>query len=156
MFKAIIEASVRFRWFVVIAVSLVAALGLFELTKLPIDAVPDITNRQVQMGRKALYLPGDTRDDLWIIVEIAKRLGLKWTYTHPAEVFAEMKLAMPSLENITWERLERESSIIYPCPEPDHPGDAAGGGDGDRERARHCLFLPLANSETARRVALQG
>jgi cobalt-zinc-cadmium resistance protein CzcA len=49
MFKAIIEASVRFRWFVVLAVSLVAALGLFELTKLPIDAVPDITNRQVQI-----------------------------------------------------------------------------------------------------------
>jgi cobalt-zinc-cadmium resistance protein CzcA len=49
MFTAIIQASVRFRWFVIIAVSLVAALGLFELTKLPIDAVPDITNRQVQI-----------------------------------------------------------------------------------------------------------
>jgi formate dehydrogenase major subunit len=88
------------------------------------------TNRQVQMGRKALNLPGDTRDDLWIIVELAKRLGLKWTYTHPSEVFAEMKLAMPSLDNITWERLERESSIIYPCPEPDHPGEAIVFGDG--------------------------
>ena len=49
MFNAIIAASVRFRWFVVIAVVLVAGLGLFELTKLPIDAVPDITNRQVQI-----------------------------------------------------------------------------------------------------------
>ncbi len=49
MFKSIIEASVRFRWFVMLAVSLVALLGLFELTKLPIDAVPDITNRQVQI-----------------------------------------------------------------------------------------------------------
>ena len=49
MFTAIITASVRFRWFIVLAVSLVAALGLFELTKLPIDAVPDITNRQVQI-----------------------------------------------------------------------------------------------------------
>ncbi|WP_374385485.1 efflux RND transporter permease subunit [Brevundimonas sp.] len=49
MFKSIIEASVRFRWFVVLATALVAALGLFELTKLPIDAVPDITNRQVQI-----------------------------------------------------------------------------------------------------------
>ncbi len=49
MFKALIEASVRFRWFVVLAVALVAGLGLFELTKLPIDAVPDITNRQVQI-----------------------------------------------------------------------------------------------------------
>ena len=42
MFNAIIAASVRFRWFVVIAVVLVAGLGLLELTKLPIDAVPDI------------------------------------------------------------------------------------------------------------------
>ena len=49
MFNAIIAASVRFRWFVVIAVVLVAGLGLLELTKLPIDAVPDITNRQVQI-----------------------------------------------------------------------------------------------------------
>ncbi len=49
MFKALIEASVRFRGFVVLVVALVAALGLFELTKLPIDAVPDITNRQVQI-----------------------------------------------------------------------------------------------------------
>jgi cobalt-zinc-cadmium resistance protein CzcA len=49
MFKAIIEASVRFRWFVVLATALVAAWGLFQLTKLPIDAVPDITNRQVQV-----------------------------------------------------------------------------------------------------------
>jgi cobalt-zinc-cadmium resistance protein CzcA len=49
MFKSIIEASVRFRWFVVLATALVAALGLYELTKLPIDAVPDITNRQVQI-----------------------------------------------------------------------------------------------------------
>lgn len=49
MFNAIIAASVRFRWLVVIAVALVAGLGLFELTRLPIDAVPDITNRQVQI-----------------------------------------------------------------------------------------------------------
>jgi formate dehydrogenase major subunit len=62
------------------------------------------TNRQVQMGRKALDVPGDTRDDMLIIIEIAKRLGLDWTYKHPSEVFAEMKLAMPSLDNITWDR----------------------------------------------------
>jgi len=49
MFKALIEASVRFRGFVVLVVALIAALGLFELIKLPIDAVPDITNRQVQI-----------------------------------------------------------------------------------------------------------
>jgi cobalt-zinc-cadmium resistance protein CzcA len=49
MFKLIIEASVRHRWFVVLAAALIAALGLYNLTRLPIDAVPDITNRQVQI-----------------------------------------------------------------------------------------------------------
>ena len=49
MFKAIIEAAVHFRWFVVLVTALVSAFGLFQLTKLPIDAVPDITNRQVQI-----------------------------------------------------------------------------------------------------------
>ena len=100
------------------------------------------TNRQIQMGRKALNMPGDTRDDLWIIVEMAKRLGLNWTYTHPSEVFAEMKLAMPSLDNITWDRLERESSIIYPCPEPDHPGEAIVFGDGFPTKSGRAKLVP--------------
>ena len=42
------------------------------------------TNRQVQMGRAALPLPGDTRQDLWIIQEIARRIGLNWNYAGPA------------------------------------------------------------------------
>ncbi len=53
MFKYIIEASVRLRWFVVLATALISVWGLFQLTKLPIDAVPDITNRQVQINTVA-------------------------------------------------------------------------------------------------------
>jgi formate dehydrogenase major subunit len=87
------------------------------------------TNRQVQMGRKAIEAPGDVRPDWWIIIEIAKRMGLAWTYRHPSEVFAEMKLAMPSLDNISWERLERESSVTYPCSAPDMPGEEIVFGD---------------------------
>jgi formate dehydrogenase major subunit len=100
------------------------------------------TNRQVQMGRKALDLPGETRDDLWILVEVAKRLGLPWTYTHPSQVFAEMKLAMPSLDNITWDRLEQESSVIYPCPAPDHPGEAVVFGDGFPTKTGRATLVP--------------
>jgi len=100
------------------------------------------TNRQVQMGRKALDVPGDTRDDMLIIIEIAKRLGLDWTYKHPSEVFAEMKLAMPSLDNITWDRLERESSVIYPCPAPDHPGEAVVFGDGFPTKTGRATLVP--------------
>ncbi len=88
------------------------------------------TNRQVQMGRPALALPGDARQDWWIIQEVANRMGLDWRYEGPRDVFNEMKQVMPSLNNITWERLERENSVTYPCPEPDHPGSEIVFGDG--------------------------
>jgi formate dehydrogenase major subunit len=80
------------------------------------------TNRQVQLGRPALSLPGEARQDWWIVQEVARRLGLDWAYEGPAEVFAEMAEVMPSLANISWERLEREGSVTYPCPAPDSPG----------------------------------
>ncbi|EQM88003.1 MULTISPECIES: efflux RND transporter permease subunit [Stenotrophomonas] len=50
MFNIIIESAVRFRWLVVFLAAMVASWGLFQLSKLPIDAVPDITNRQVQIN----------------------------------------------------------------------------------------------------------
>ncbi|WP_421708933.1 formate dehydrogenase subunit alpha [Algihabitans sp.] len=80
------------------------------------------TNRQVQIGRPALDLPGQARQDWWIVQELAKRVGLDWAYDGPADVFAEMAEVMPSLANITWERLEREDSVTYPCEGPDQPG----------------------------------
>ena len=87
------------------------------------DGTASNTNRTVQMGRQAVNPPGDARQDWWIIQEIANRMGLNWTYTHPRDVFAEMKQAMPSLNNLTWERLEAEHSVTYPCPAEDHPGN---------------------------------
>jgi formate dehydrogenase major subunit len=80
------------------------------------------TDRTVQLGRQALESPGDARPDLWIIVELAKRLGLDWNYTHPSEVFAEMRKAMPSIAGITWERLEQEHAVTYPCEHEGDPG----------------------------------
>ncbi len=80
------------------------------------------TNRQVQLGHAAVPLPGEARTDWWIIQQIANRLGLDWAYGHPREVFAEMKQGMASLDHISWERLERESSVTYPCPADDAPG----------------------------------
>src|SRR3546814_1375971 len=49
-------------------------------------------------------------------------MGLDWRYDHPRDVFAEMAAVMPSLRNITWERLERENAVTYPCDGPDQPG----------------------------------
>jgi formate dehydrogenase major subunit len=86
------------------------------------DGTVTNTNRQVQMGRQALPLPGDTRHDLWIIQEIANRMGCGWTYKHVSEVYTEMASMMPALDNISWERIEREHAVTYPSDGPDIPG----------------------------------
>ena len=86
------------------------------------DGTVTNTNRQVQMGRKALPLPGDTRQDLWIVQDLAQRMGEKWDYKHVSEVFEEMARLMPALDNITWERVEREDHVTYPVDAPDEPG----------------------------------
>ena len=87
------------------------------------DGTVTNTNRQVQMGRAAVVPPGEARQDLRIIADLARRLGLDWQYPQARDVFAEMALAMPSLANITWARLEREGSVTYPCAAPDAPGE---------------------------------
>ena len=96
---------------------------------LPASAFPEKTgtftntDRRVQLGRQAISSPGDARHDLWIIQQIARRLGLDWNYKDASDVFAEMRLAMPNIAGITWERLEREHSVTYPCKEEGDSGD---------------------------------
>ena len=86
------------------------------------DGTVTNTNRQVQMGRQALPLPGDTRQDLWIIQQIANRMGCGWNYRHVGEVYTEMASMMPALDNISWDRVEREDAVTYPSDAPDQPG----------------------------------
>jgi formate dehydrogenase major subunit len=81
------------------------------------------TDRMVQMGRQALQPPGQARQDIWIIQEFAKQMGLDWQYKHVSEVFDEMRHTMPSIAGMTWDRLEREHSITYPCVNEGDPGD---------------------------------
>jgi formate dehydrogenase major subunit len=81
------------------------------------------TDRRVQMARPVVNSPGDARQDWWIIQAVAQRLGLDWSYGNPSDVFAEMTKVMPSLANITWERLEREGAVTYPVDAPDKPGN---------------------------------
>ena len=99
---------------------------------LPASAFPEKTgtftntDRMVQLGRRALKPPGEARQDLWIIQELAARLGLAWKYegedSGVAAVFEEMRLAMPSIAGIAWYRLVKESSVTYPCLEEGDPG----------------------------------
>ena len=94
------------------------------------DGTVTNTNRQVQMGRKALELPGQARPDWWITQEIARRMGLDWHYRHPGDIYTEMAGVMPSLDNISWDRLVEESAVTYPCDAGDVPGNDIVFGDG--------------------------
>ena len=86
------------------------------------DGTVTNTDRMVQLGRKALDAPGEAKPDLWIIQELARRLGCDWSYNGPADVFNEMRKGMNSIAGITYERLERESSVTYPCEKEGDPG----------------------------------
>ena len=87
------------------------------------------TNRQVQMGRAALPLPGEARLDWQITQEIARRIGLDWNYRNPGEIYTEMASLMPALANISWDRIEKESAVTYPSDAPDKPGHDVVFGD---------------------------
>ncbi len=85
------------------------------------------TDRMVQLGKQAIDPPGQAKPDLWIIQQIANRMGCGWNYEGPhsgvAAVFEEMRQAMhEAIAGITWERLERESSVTYPCLSAEDPG----------------------------------
>jgi len=81
------------------------------------------TDRMVQLGRKAIEPPGEAKEDFWILNELARRVGVDWYYGHPSEVCNEMRTCMDSIAGITWDRLERESSVTYPCEKEGDPGD---------------------------------
>jgi formate dehydrogenase alpha subunit len=88
------------------------------------------SDRRVQRARKAIEPIGESRPDWEIICDLARRmeqrLGQKvsagWEYAHPSEIWEEMRRVTPDFQGITYDRLEREGGVHWPCPEDDHPG----------------------------------
>lgn len=115
---------------------------------LPASAFPEKTgtftntDRTVQMGRQALNPPGEAKQDLWIIQQMANRLGLDWQYKHVSEVFDEMRHTMPSIAGITWDRLEREDSVTYPCEKEGDPGEPVVFVDSFPRESGRARFVP--------------
>jgi formate dehydrogenase major subunit len=115
---------------------------------LPASAFPEKngsftnTDRLVQMGRQAVSPPGDARQDSWIIQEIAKRVGLDWQYKHVSEVFDEMRRNMPSIGGITWDRLDREHAVTYPCMVEGDPGQSVVFVDDFPRAGGRAKFVP--------------
>ncbi len=83
-----------------------------------------VTNseRRVQRVRKALDPPGEARDDVWILAELARRLGRDLGHPTPQELWDELRQLSPMHRGMRYDRLEALGGIQWPCPDEDHPG----------------------------------
>jgi formate dehydrogenase major subunit len=84
-----------------------------------------VTNseRRVQRVRKALEPPGQAKDDIWIIAQLAERLGCDWGEVTPFDAWEELRSLSPMHAGMSWRRLEELGGIQWPCPTEDHPGE---------------------------------
>jgi predicted molibdopterin-dependent oxidoreductase YjgC len=84
-----------------------------------------VTNseRRVQRVRKALEPPGEARDDLWIIEEIARRMGADWGWQTAEDAWNELRALSPVHAGMSYKRLEELGGLQWPCYDENHPGE---------------------------------
>jgi predicted molibdopterin-dependent oxidoreductase YjgC len=110
------------------------------------------SDRRIQRVRQAIAPPGQARADWAIVMEVAKRtidkicreteqhlespthasdrvicqnadkMLVNWSYSHPHDIWNEMRQLTPDFYGVTYERMEREGGVHWPCPSEDHPG----------------------------------
>jgi predicted molibdopterin-dependent oxidoreductase YjgC len=81
------------------------------------------SERRVQRVHKALEPPGEARDDLWIVFEIARRLGHDWGMADAETVWDEVRSLAPAFAGMSYARLEAMGGIQWPCYDETHPGE---------------------------------
>ena len=101
---------------------------------LPASAFPEKTEpSQIQMkssiSEKAINPPGEAKQDLWIIQELAKELVLIGITTDQTKFMKSSEIAWTN-EKYIWERLVREGAVTYPCDSDDKPGNEVIFGEG--------------------------
>lgn len=89
--------------------------------------VTQIEGRVIKIN-KAVDPPGEAKQDWRIIQDVAKRLGRErgFTFKEPREIFDELRIAskgaIVDYSGITYEKIERQYGVFWPCPADDHPG----------------------------------
>ena len=88
------------------------------------EAEGTVTNseRRVQRVRKALDPPGEAKDDIWIIAQMARRLGCEWGEVTAESAWDELRSLSPMHTGMSYRRLEELGGIQWPCPDENHPG----------------------------------
>ena len=84
-----------------------------------------VTNseRRVQRVRKALDPPGEARDDLWILAELARRMGQEFGWQTAEDVWNEVRSLSPVHAGMSYKRLEELGGLQWPCYDENHPGE---------------------------------
>jgi predicted molibdopterin-dependent oxidoreductase YjgC len=97
---------------------------VFPASNAAFEAEGTVTNseRRVQLVRKALEPPGQAKDDIWIIAQLAERLGFGWGEVSARQAWDELRSLSPMHAGMSWERLEALGGIQWPCPDEEHPG----------------------------------
>ena len=80
------------------------------------------SERRVQRVRPAVTPPGQARHDTDILIALAAALGSELGPKDPAEIWQEVCSLSPLHKGMTWDRLEAEGGLQWPCPDVDHPG----------------------------------
>jgi formate dehydrogenase major subunit len=86
------------------------------------DGTCTSSERRVQRIRAAVTPPGEARDDIEIIYDIARRMGVDWGQVDPEQLWDELRELSPMHAGMSWDRLEAEGGLQWPCPSLDHPG----------------------------------
>jgi predicted molibdopterin-dependent oxidoreductase YjgC len=81
------------------------------------------SERRVQRVRKALDPPGEARDDVEIVYELAKRMGVDLGSPKPEDVWNEVRTLSPMHGGMSYARLEEHGGLQWPCWDETHPGD---------------------------------
>jgi formate dehydrogenase major subunit len=97
---------------------------VFPASNAAFESEGTVTNseRRVQRVRAALTPPGNARDDIWIIAQLAKRLGVDWGDVTAHDAWEEVRSLSPMHGGMSWERLEELGGLQWPCPDESHPG----------------------------------
>ncbi len=101
-------------------VVLPAALGWAES-----DGTVTNSERRVQRTRAAMKPPGEARQEIEIISDLAKHLGDDtWGQPTARDLWEELRSVSPMHTGMSWERIENEGGIQWPCPDENHPGSS--------------------------------
>lgn len=83
------------------------------------DGTVTNSERRVQRVRKALDPPGEARDDIDILLDLARRLGHDWQYADHEQIWDELRRLSPMHAGMSWARLDELGGIQWPCPSND-------------------------------------